>query len=295
MSISTKAMVLNLQIGIWQGYRLDKEASAKVTKDAGADSDAARVNKHLVPKEALAPVVTASNAVRTHFYAKTLPWKDNGDRLLTRAMYMDFIQEHGELMGKFEEAVDDFLTKDYPKAREQAEFRMGNLFKPDDYPSAAALRQRFYINLDIDAVTEAGDFRVTLDAEHADDVRAQMERSMHERIGRAMKDIYVRLGEVVGHFAKTMADEKKVFRDSAVSNIEKLVDLIPGLNVLDDPDLNALGVEIRQKLMGIDPKDLRKNPEVRSQAAKDAEAIMERMAGFMSVTAPDGLAPKGGA
>jgi hypothetical protein len=38
MSIATKAMVLNLQIGIWQGYRLDKEASRKVVEDASADA-----------------------------------------------------------------------------------------------------------------------------------------------------------------------------------------------------------------------------------------------------------------
>jgi hypothetical protein len=113
-----------------------------------------------------------------------------------------------------------------------------------------------------------------------------MERAMGERIGRAMQDVYVRLSDVVGHFAKIMADDRKVFRDSTVSNIEELVDLIPGLNVLDDPALNALGVEIKQKLMGIDPKDLRKNPEVRTQAAKDAENIMERMKGFMTATAP---------
>lgn len=286
MSISSKAMVLNLQIGIWQGYRLDKEASQKVTRDAGAEHDAARVNKHLVPKEALKPVVAASSAVRTHFYARTLPWKDNGDRLLTRALYMDFVQEHGALMQQFEDAVGNFLTKDYPAARDQAEFRMGDLFKPDDYPSPLQLRHRFYINLDIDAVTEAGDFRVSLDEEHAVAVREQMEQAMQDRIGRAMQDIWARLSDVVGHFAKTMGEQDKVFRDTTVRNIEELVDLLPGLNVLDDPTLNAMGAEIRAKLTGIDPKDLRKSKEVRSQAAKDAEDIMARMAGFMNATAP---------
>lgn len=283
MSITQKAMVLNLQIGIWQGYRLDKDASAKVTKDAGADHDAARVNKHLVPKEALKPVVTAAGAVRTHFYAKTLPWKDNGDRLLTRVMFMNFIEEHERLKGEFDAAVNTFLTEAYPAARDQAEFRMGELFKADDYPSPSQLRHRFYVNTDIDPVAEAGDFRVALDEEHANAVRGQMERAMHERIGRAMQDIYVRLSEVVGHFAKKMGSDD-VFRDSTVHNIEELVDLIPGLNVLDDPDLAELGRDIKAKLTGIDPKDLRKDKEVRSQAAKDAEAIMERMKGFMSAT-----------
>lgn len=286
MSITTRAMVVNVSIGIWQGYRLDKEASRKVTTEASAHSDAARVNKHLVPKEALSAVVTAAGAVRTHLYARTLPWKDNGDRLLTRAMYLDFIQEHGDLMRTFEEAVDKFLTHAYPTARAQAEFRMGALFNPDDYPNASELRRRFYINLEIDAVTEAGDFRVSLDAEHADEVKASMERAMNERLGKAMTDIYTRLGEVVGHFAAKMGDEKAVFRDTTLTNITELVDLIPGLNILDDPKLNQLGEEIKAKLGGVEPKDLRKNKEVRSQAAKDAEEIMAKMKGFMNAVAP---------
>jgi hypothetical protein len=91
MSITKNAMVLNLQIGIWQGHRLDKEASRKVTEEANANADAARVNKHLVPKDALKAITAASTAVRAHFYSKTLPWKDNGDRLLTRLLFCDFI------------------------------------------------------------------------------------------------------------------------------------------------------------------------------------------------------------
>lgn len=286
MSIASKAMVINLQIGLWQGYRLDKEASAKVTREANADTDAARVNKHLVPKEALKPIVTAQGAIRTHFYAKTLPWKDNGDRLLTRAMFLEFIEEHERLKGEFNDAVETFLSEAYPAARDQAEFRMGKLFKPDDYPSPASLRQRFYVNTDIDAITEAGDFRVSLDQEHANEVRSQMERAMQDRIGRAMQDIWRRLTEVIEHFAKTMKDSDKVFRDTTVRNIEELIELLPGLNVLDDPTLTAMGQEIKAKLTGIDPKDLRKNKEVRTQAAKDAEAIMAKMAGFMNATAP---------
>lgn len=286
MSIATKSMVINLQIGIWQGYRLDKEASAKVTRDADASSDAARVNKHLVPKESLKAVVTASGAVRTHFYAKTLPWQDNGNRLLTRAMFRDFIEEHERLKAEFQKAVDNFLEVEYPKARDQAEFRMGALFDPNDYPSAQQLKHRFYVSTDIDAVTEAGDFRVTLDDEHATTVRSAMEQAMQDRIGRAMQDIWSRLSDVVGHFATKMAGDS-VFRNSTIGNIEELVALIPNLNVLDDPVLNQMAEEIKLKLAGLDPNEVRKDKEVRSQAAKDAEAIMAKMSGFMNATAPE--------
>jgi hypothetical protein len=280
MSITKKAMVLNLQVGIWQGDRLDKEASRKVTEDANADGDAARVNKHLVPKEALKPVVTAANAARSHFYAKTLPWKDNGDRLLTRAMYMGYIEEHERLVGVFEDVVEEFLTTSYPAAREQAEFRMGDLFKAEDYPPVESLRRRFYINLDIDAVTEAGDFRVEMDKAQLDSVKSAMETALQERIGRAMRDVWERLADTLGHFANKIGSEE-IFRDATVRNLKEIVDLLPGLNVLDDPDLEAIRKEIDAKLTGYDPKDLRKDVAVRTAAAKEADEIMDRMRGFM--------------
>lgn len=280
MSITEKAMVLNLQIGIWQGYRLDKEASRKVVEDAGADSDAARVNKHLVPKESLKPIVSASSAVRSHFYEKTLPWKDNGDRLLTRVMFRDFIEVHEGLVGTFKDAVEDFLADGYVQARAKAEFRMGDLFNPNDYPAPETLRRRFYIGMDIDPVTAAGDFRVEIDDDQLASVRKTMEDAMSQRLNRAMRDVWGRLSEVVGHFAAKMGSDD-IFRDATVRNIEELVDILPGLNVMDDPDLAAIAAEVKAKLTGIDPKDLRKQPDVRSQAAQDAKEIMERMSGFM--------------
>lgn len=282
MSITTNAMVLNLQIGIWQGYRLDKEASRKVTEDANAAGDAARVNKHLVPKESLKEIVSASNAVRAHFYERTLPWKDNGDRLLTRLMFQDFIEAHERLTTEFKDAVDAFVTTAYPAARAKAEFRMGELFKADDYPAAESLRRRFYINMDIDAVTEAGDFRVEMEASQLDGIRTSMETAMNERLGRAMHDVWERLRTVVGHFATKMADGEAVFRDATVRNIEELVEILPGLNVTGDPNLDAMANEVKRTLAGYAPVDLRKKPEVRSQAALEAKDIMERMSGFMS-------------
>lgn len=282
MSIATQAMVLNLQIGIWQGYRLDREASAKVVEDAGAHADAARVNKHLVPKEALKDINTASNAVRTHFKDKTLPWKDNGDRLLTRLAYTDFIEHHEQLTKEFKAAVNHFVDVSYPEARARAEFRMGELFDSNDYPSPDSLRRRFYIGMDIDPVTSAGDFRVEMEADELDSIKSAMETALQDRIGRAMHHVWSRLSEVVGNFASRMDTADAVFRDSIMGNIEELVEALPGMNILNDPDLAALGDEIKAKLTGYDLKDLRKRPDVRQQAAFEANEIMDRMKGFMN-------------
>lgn len=281
MSITNNCMIVNLQIGTWAGYRLDKEASRAVTETAHAADDAARVNKHLVSKDVLKPIVSASNAVRSHFYEKTLPWKDNGDRLLTRALFTKFMDEHARLVDKFKEAVEDFVGRTYLTAREQAEFRMGTMFKPDDYPHPDDLRRRFYVNLDIDAVTEANDFRVQLDNAEMAHVRSSMEQALKQRMGTAMRDVWDRIATTLGHFANKMGSDE-VFREATVTNLQDIVDLLPGLNILNDPDLEAIRLRIEQNLTGYDAKLLRSNKSVRDIAATEAKRIMDDMAGFMN-------------
>ena len=269
MDLRKDAMILNIQIGIWLGYRLDKETTRKVTEDAGSAPDAARVNKHLVPKESLSEVVMAANGVRSHFWAGTLPWKDNGDRLIVRQRYMKFIEEHENLVGGFNERVGEFIASKYPTAMEQAEFRMGALFNPADYPSANDLRRRFYINLDIDGVATAYDYRLeTNDA------------AIQARVTKAMADLWARLAKPLEHFADKMGSDE-IFRDTTINNLRDIVAAIPEFNFADDPNLERIRQEIDKTLLIYQPADLRKDKDVRAVAADQAKDIMSQMAGFM--------------
>lgn len=281
MSIATQCMIINMQIGMWNGQRLDKAASLKVTTDASADTDAARVNKQLIPKTALAPITSAASALRQHFYASTLPWKDNGDRVLSRTMYIKYMTTHQALVQTFNDAVRTFVDTEYQTARDQASFRMGELFREADYPSAETLQRKFYVGLDIDAITDAGDFRVEMDQDALDTVRTQMTTALEQRMGRAMQDVWQRLATTLGHFADKMGSDD-IFRDSTVKNLEEIVALLPDLNVLNDPDLERIRQEIEMTIVGIDPQVLRKNKSVRTTMSDEAQRIMSDMAGFMS-------------
>jgi hypothetical protein len=280
MSIADNCMVVNLQIGAWTGQRLDKETTRRVTEEARADSDAVRVNKHLIDKDLLKPVLTAAGAVRAHFYARTLPWKDNGDRLLVRKLYREFIDEHERLVGGFNLEVTKFLDESYASALAKAEFRMGSLFSLDDYPAPITLRHKFYVGLDIDSVTEASDFRVRLETEERDRITARIESATGDRLKRAMLDVWGRLADTLGHFQAKMGSDG-IFRDSTIRNVEEIVDLLPALNILDDPDLEQIRQTVKLLISGIDLKQVRTDKVQRSAAAGEAQRIIDEMAGFM--------------
>ena len=130
--------------------------------------------RHLVPKESLKEIITAAGSLRTHFYERTLPWGDNGDRLLPRLAYADFVQEHGRLEQEFNNAVDNFIKEKYLAARDQAEFRMGEMLKAEDYHEAEQLRRRFAVNIDVHGVPTGRDFRVDMDQQTTDMLRQQI-------------------------------------------------------------------------------------------------------------------------
>lgn len=282
MSIADSCMTCNLGIGMWEGRRLDKAIGKRITDEAHAQADAVRVNKLLVPKESFAKVTTERNALRQHFLDRTLPWKDNGDRLLTRKMFQRFMEEHAEIKSRFDDAVDDFVRVGYIAAMAQAEFRMGELFSEREYPKAGDLRQRFYVRLDIDSVTGADDFRVNISAEATAMVKQNLEDAMHTRIQKAQADVWSRMAELVERFADRMSGEDNLFRDSIVGNLTDLLDVLPGLNILGDQDMKRIAADVRQSLAVHDPKELRKNKALRADAASEAKRIMADMSGFMN-------------
>lgn len=280
MSIVTKAMLVSIHVGMWTGQRLDKRASARVVRDANAAADAARVNKHLVPKAALAPIVEAAGKLRKHFYATTLPWRDNGDRLLPRAAYHMFVEGYAPLKDEFEAAVDQFLNVTYPTERDRAEFRMGDMFDPGDYPTPLSLAHRFYTRVEVNAVPDAGDFRVELDADESRRIRDEIADNVNTRLRSAVTDLWDRLYDTLEAFAERMASDTK-FYDTTVSNLQALARAVPALNVTDDPDLARLADRLADRAALWDPKEIRADRNARDAAAEEAREVLDEMSDFM--------------
>jgi hypothetical protein len=76
--------------------------------------------------------------------------------------------------------------------------------------------------------------------------------------------------------------EKPRLYDSMITNVVEIVDVLPKLNIAGDTELDRMASEVRRALV-VDPKELRKSETVRSDTAKAAVDIMQRMAAYMGV------------
>src|ERR1700674_4906684 len=100
MNISKECLIVNVCVSTWQGQRLDRELTTKTENGVNAKAGTLRVTKYVIPGETLKGVTNAIGRVRRHLEKETLPWRDNGDRLLTRKNYPKFIADHSKLVGE---------------------------------------------------------------------------------------------------------------------------------------------------------------------------------------------------
>ena len=278
--LSQKAMLVKLSISQWSARKHDKGASAEVQANHGAAADSGRYSKNLLSKLATKPIQTAANTARTFSYSNTLPWNDSGFRILPSANFLRYSDGMRVHQQEFESCVNVFLN-DYHIFRSNAEYDLGSLFNPQDYPDDAKISGLFAFETEIQPMPSAADFRVTLNQDDADRIKSQIENKVNANIEAATNDLWRRLYDATAHMASKLSDSDSIFRDSLVSNLCELCDLLPALNLTDDPKLEEMRREIESRLCNFEPDALRKNPVERATAAKEADEIATLMAAYM--------------
>jgi hypothetical protein len=286
-SLSARAMLCAVSISMWSARKHDPDASEEIAVRHGAQADAGRYHKVLLPKQALADIQKIVSEARQEHYFTTLPWDDNGYRVLPAAAYLDHAAKMRGLSKRFTGSVD-VLARQFLTLVEQARTRLGGLFRESDYPSPDELRAKFSFETRVMPLPDAGDFRVALGDEEQARIKRQITAAVEASLQVGSRELWFRLYEAVQHLADRLAAYKVTgqgiehpFRDTVVTNLVKLVDVLPKLNVTNDPELERLAEQVRTSLL-VDPKELRKSETVRAETAKAAAAIAQHMAGYMA-------------
>ena len=279
MTITEKALLVNLDISMWGAHKHDKTVSQKVEQDYKAH-DAGRYNKALIKKESLHEVQNAASKARTFLYKRTLPWGDNGDRVLSSAVYFDFIREYKEFKDKFDVAVTEFIAQ-YPSLKDEAQQSLKDMYQETDYPSVNALWKKFGMDMKFMAIPNSDDFRIQLDKEEVDTLRSSIEQELNSRVVQATKYMYARIKDAVGHMVDRLSDKDALFRDTLITKIRELVEVLPRLNFTDDPGITDV-VDSMKNLCEVKPDKLRHNTMLRAKKAEEAKAILDKVSGFLA-------------
>lgn len=287
-NIAEKAMLVSLTISQWTAVKNDRKVTREVADAHGSQEDMGKFAKSLVAKDTLEDIRRLASAARAKHYLRTLPWKDGGDRVLSSAGYMAYADEMREFQTQYSSAIDKFCAG-YDVAREDARIKLSGLFDESDYPDTGEIRSKFGMVFEVSPLSASEDFRVNLGEAETARIKAQIESDGNARLQKAMADVWERLSGVVSHMVTRLKNYQELpngkvqnpFRDSLVSNITELLDLLPTLNLTEDVNIGQFASDIRASLTAYTPEQLRESETLRADVASKADEILSKMTAFL--------------
>ena len=276
-SLTTRAMLVDLTVRQWRAAKQDRAASTTVSTAYQSSPRMGHYYKRLLDSDAHAEINRVATAAYAEHIKRTLPWFDNGQRVLSSMGYFDYMTKMTDYINDFNVAVTKFI-QGYHASVNKARLSLNSLFNESDYPPASVISSKFSMDITILPLPDAGDFRVTIGDQ--DDIRTRIDSHVRTATELATQDLAGRIHNAVSHMANRLkaynGGREGSFRDTMVANVQELVDLIPSLNFTNDANINALHHELADLCL-YSPQDLRKDELARETTTAAADAILKKM------------------
>ena len=279
MSITSSAVLVEMNISVWTANRLDKGATDDVLGRSGATSgDAAQVRKNLMAgTSARKEIADYAAGCRLWHNTRTLPWADKGARLLPTSLFLAYKAEANVRRDTFKRMVDTFICN-YPALVQVASNYMGTLFNQDDYPGGEEVRGKFDYRLVFSPVPESGDFRLDLPKQDILEMERSYESAFNDRLAEAMRTPWEQLHKMLGSMSTKLTegddDTKKRWHNTFVTNAQEMCAMLTHLNVAKDPKLEAARRQLEVAMIGADIESIKESAVVREEIKSKVDAIL---------------------
>jgi len=278
MSISSSAVLVELNISVWPASKVDRETTDAVNTNASAVRDASQTKKnHFAGTSMRKDIDKFAARIRLYHNQHTLPWADKGQRLLPTKLFMEYKQTMDAHEHTFNMMCSNFFIM-YPQLVQDASLSLGTMYKASDYPELEDVKGKFGFRRSVDPIPESGDFRLDVSNSDLEDIKAQYESKFSERLADAMKAPWERLHTTLTAMSEKLTDngddEKKRYHDSLLTNAQDLCGLLTKLNVTNDPKLEEARQDLERALVGKDIEDIKQMAVVRENLKQKVDAII---------------------
>ena len=304
-SLATSAIIGSISIGVWTARKKAKDLEQDIQASKGSSKRAASVYKNLFAEcVQLDAIISYGADSRVWFNKVTLPWDDNGGRLIPTALYIDISSEAGTRVEKFNKLVEEFLAE-YDNETSKQAFSRGSMFDRAEYPLVADLRSKFRFQLNVSPIPLTGDFRVDIGQETINAMQDQYSTLTASRIAAAVAEPWARLKTHIEHVRERMEavlkfdpadttdevrgeDEEgnptlKIVRrrrpklyESLLDNGLELCDMLGALNVMNDPLLEAARTELKSSLVHLDIGSLKESTSLQESTKKKMQDMLDK-------------------
>lgn len=286
ITIASSAMLVDLNIHSWTASIVDRGISDEVNVVKGAKAQAAKVTKNLFAGTSLLADINKFDArIRLWHQQNTLPWADRGSRLLPSSQFFEYKQ----MLSHFERTRSDMVTRfveEYDELVKQAENVLGDMYVASDYPEKEHIAGHFVFRYNFLPVPTAGDFRVDVGNEALDELRAQFDSAVEDRIRAGVEDVYERLRNSLVHMSTKLEEfievgsdgkvKKKRVHDSMLTNARELCSVLQHLNLTNDEKLEEARRRFSAVVNSVDTEDLKESEDARERVKSEVDDILSK-------------------
>jgi hypothetical protein len=287
IDISGRTILVSLKIRNWSGEKRDREITNEICVANEAESLSLRANKSLLGKH-IKPVHAAEGVLRAYVNKQTLPWGDNGQRILKSSAVQAFQAGLLEPMAALKIATEEFLAN-YDLVKEDARATLGKAYDESDYPPVHKIRNRYGADVRYFPMPRSDDFRAALTQDELAILKTNCDEAIQNSVQDALLNAVNRMRAPIEHMASKLKEYRKedgkthgTFRDSLVENIRDIVAQVPNLNITDDPRLARLCEDMRRNLTEHEADALRASPHLRKSVASEADRILQEINGIFA-------------
>jgi hypothetical protein len=286
------AVLVRFTKSAWGITKKDKEASAKLVSETGAQSNMLGVYKKLIdPSQPQFKAITKNQGVGSNiFRSMTGPWDaaKGGFWIITTQGLPQLQTVFDGLEQKHDGFVSDFI-KALPGILADAEAKGGTTYDASLIPSPEEIREKFQFNLEVkvlednsqnailnlsDKIKDAiGDAAKAKEVERFKGVADHVEETVREKLGEMLTNLREYGDDIKG------TKRKRSFKDTQIDHMKALCDLLPALNITGDQRLDKLAQDIAKHLTLTSADDLRGNKKPgdnRSDERREADAAKAR-------------------
>jgi hypothetical protein len=269
----------------WMGVRktLTREQKAEAADAFGAEGEFLSAGKKLLDTRHIA--YKAVTAIRGRLIANwrhmTLPYPEPGIRLLPRSRIEVFNRLQSDLRHELTEAVAD-LDQHYTELKRAARERLGRLYDSNDYPES--LTGLFEVSWDYPSI-EPPDYLRQLSPQLYEEECRRISSRFEEAVQLAESAFCDELAKMVSHLTERLTGSEdgkpKIFRDSAIENLQEFFGRFRQLNVRSNEQLDSLVSQCQRIVRGAQPQALRDDASLRTRIAGQLSGVSASLEGLM--------------
>jgi hypothetical protein len=269
----------------WFGVRKTLSATQKAEAAATFDAEGNyfSAGKKLLDTShpAFKAVTTIRGRMISFWRGVSLPYPEAGVRLIRQDNLGMFDVQFTTLKSELADAVFK-LDEHYEALKATARNRLGRLFNPADYP--ATLQPLFDVSWDFPSV-EPPEYLRELSPALYEQEKARVAARFDEAIRLAEQAFTAELAKLVSHLSERLTGQDdgkaKIFRDSAIENLNEFFERFKSLNVRSNDELDQLVAQAQRTIRGVNPQELRDSAHLRQHVATQLSAVQATLDGLM--------------